>query len=447
MSAKAKKIQGDQFWDPEVETKSRRDIDALQRERLRWQLERSYRDAPFYRERFDRVNVRPEHLQRLEDIRHFPIVTKQELRDEQAAHPPFGRYTVASPSQWRELHPSTGTTGVPVNTIWSERDVEVIADHTARTMWSFGVRPDDVVQNAFAYGLWVAGVAVHYACAKIGCFVIPIGAGTTSRQVDYLLNPGSTVLLATPSFAIHIAEHLRERGLSPESIPLRAGCFGGEPGAEVPATRARIERGLGIDCYDYYGLGEIAPTFASECTEKAGLHYAEDHYLAEILDPKTREPLSPGDVGILVLTNLTREATPMIRYWTNDYARLDFTPCPCGRTAARLPGGILGRADDLIVFKGAKFYPVQVEAVVRAFPELTDEFRIELSTHEREGTDQITVVVEAVSGHNEATQNRLRRTLREALGVTLEVRLTEPGTLERTVFKARRVIDRRHQLR
>ncbi len=434
-----------EFWDPEIETLPRQRVAALQLERLRWQLERCYREAPFHRERFDRAGVRPSHLQRFEDIRHFPIVTKQELRDEQAAHPPCGRYVVAPQSEWRELHPSTGTTGVPVNTIWSAKDVEVIADHTARTMWSFGVRPDDVVQNAFAYGLWVAGVAVHSACAKIGCFIIPIGAGTTSRQVDYLLNPGSTVLLATPSFAIHIAEHLRERGIRPEDIPLRAGCFGGEPGAEVPATRARIERGLGIDCYDYYGLGEIAPTFASECSEKAGLHYVEDHYLAEILDPQTREPMPPGEVGVLVLTNLTREATPMIRYWTNDYARLDPTPCRCGRTSARSPGGILGRADDLIVYKGVKFYPIQVEAVVRAFPELTDEFRIELTTHEREGTDQIAVVVEVTSGESEVLRQRLLRALREALGVTPQVRMTEPGTLERTVFKARRIVDRRNQ--
>jgi len=436
-------VEEKRFWNPEVEALPRPRLAALQFERLRWQLERCYRDAPFYRERFAQADVRPSHLHRLEDIRHFPVVTKQELRDEQAAYPPFGRYAVAPKSQWRELHPSTGTTGVPVNTIWSAEDVDVIADHTARTMWSFGVRPDDIVQNAFAYGLWVAGIAVHYACARIGCFVIPIGAGTTSRQVDFFVNPGATVLLATPSFAIHIAEHMRERGIGPDTIALRAGCFGGEPGASVPATRARIERGLGIDCYDYYGLGEIAPTFAAECTEKAGLHVAEDHYLAEILDPETREPLPSGETGVLVLTHLTRVATPMIRYWTNDYARLDPEPCRCGRTHVRLAGGVSGRADDLIIYRGTKFYPVQVEGVVRVFPELTDEFRIELSTDAREGTDVVAVVAEVAWGDVELLRGRVRRALREALGVTPEVRLVEAGTLERTVFKARRVIDLR----
>ncbi len=435
------------FWDPKVERLPRQKIEALQLERLRWQVTRCYHESPFYRERFDRARVRPEHLRDLADLRHFPFVTKQELRDEQAAHPPFGRHVVAPQSSWRELHPSTGTTGVPVNTIWSAKDVEVITDHTARTMWSFGVRPGDIVQNAFAYGLWVAGLAVHYAAAQIGCFVIPIGAGSTARQVDYLVSPGSTVLLATPSFAIHIAEHLRERGVSPDDIPLRIGCFGGEPGAEVAATRVRIERGLGIDCYDYYGLGEIAPTFASECTEKDGLHFAEDHYLAEIVEPVSHGVLPPGEVGILVLTHITREAAPMIRYWTNDYARLDLEPCPCGRTAARLPDGILGRADDLVIYRGAKFYPVQVEGVVRSFAELTDEFRIELTTDEREGSDRVTAVVEALVGDAPTMRERVGRALREALGVTLEVRIVEPGSLERTVFKARRLIDLRQRNR
>lgn len=433
---------GERFWDPAVETLPRREIEARQLERLQWQVGRCDRNSPFYRERFERAGVRPEHLRNLDDLRHFPFVTKQELRAEQAAHPPFGRYVIAPQSSWRELHPSTGTTGVPVNTVWSAKDVEVITDHTARTMWSFGVRPGDIVQNAFAYGLWVAGLAVHYAALRIGCLVIPIGAGSTARQVDYLASPGATALLATPSFAIHIAEHLRERGIGPHEIPLRLACVGGEPGAEVPATRSRIERGLGVDCYDYYGLGEIAPTFASECAQKNGLHIAEDHYLAEIVDPVTHEVLPPGEVGILILTHLTREACPMIRYWTNDYARLDPEPCPCGRTHARLPGGILGRADDLVIYKGAKFYPVQVEGVVRALPGLTDEFRIELSTDEREGTDRVTVVVEAASAEV-ALQERVRRALRDALGVTPEVRVVEPGMLERTVFKARRIVDLR----
>jgi phenylacetate-CoA ligase len=437
----------DEFYDPQVETMDREALEQLQLERLKWQLNRCYENSPFYRERFDRHGVHPSDLHTLADLTRFPVVTKEELRQEQREHPPFGRYVVAPKETWRELHPSTGTTGVPVNTVWSERDVANITDFTARTMWSFGVRSGDVIQNAFSYGLWVAGLSVHYAAAKLGCFVIPIGAAMTQRQIDYLINPGATVLLATPSYALHIAERMRERGLSPDDISLRIGCFGGEPGMEVEATRRKVEVGLGIDAYDYYGLAEIGPTMASECTAKAGLHWTEDHHIIEIIDPETMQPCPPGEVGILVITHLTREATPMIRYWTNDYARITYEPCPCGRTHARSPGGILGRADDMIIYRGAKFYPVQVEKVVRSFSELGDEFVIELTTEEETGIPRCTVVAEyldeAVAG--EALTQRLKKALKEELLVTPEVQLLPFGTLERTTFKAKRIVDKRKQ--
>ena len=434
----------DRFWDRDVETLSRRDLEALQLERLRRQLVRCYEQSPFYREKFDRAGVAPRHLERLTDLGRFPFVTKQELRDEQAAHPPFGRYVLAPRAAWRELHPSSGTTGSPVNTIWSAADVEIITDHTARTMWSFGTGPGDVIQNAFAYGLWVAGLAVHYAAARIGAFCVPTGTSPAPRQIEMLARTRATVLLATPSFGLYIGERLRQAGDAAEPLALRAGGFGGEAGTELPSTRGRLERALGIDAYDYYGLAEIAPTFASECTEKAGLHWAEDHYLIEIVHPETRQPVPQGDQGILVVTHLTREATPMIRYWTSDYARLDPVACRCGRTHARSPQGIAGRSDDLIVFRGAKFYPVQVEQTVRAFAELSDEFRIELETERETGLDRCTVVVEA--GPEAAAADlpdRLRRALREALLVAPGVRIVAPGSIERTAFKSKRVIDRR----
>jgi phenylacetate-CoA ligase len=432
----------DHFWDRAVETLSRRDLEALQFERLRRQLVRCYDGSPFYRERFDRAGIAPRHLERLSDIARFPFVTKQALRDEQAAHPPFGRYTLAPRPAWRELHPSSGTTGHPVHTVWSAADVEVITDHTARTMWSFGTRPADVIQNAFSYGLWVAGMAVHYAAARIGAFCIPSGTTPAPRQIEMLTHAGTTVLLATPSFGLYIGERLREAS-APPSLPLRAGCFGGEAGTEFPSTRARLERSLGIAAYDYYGLAEIAPTFASECLEQCGLHWAEDHYLIEVVHPETGAPLPHGELGILVVTHLTREATPMIRYWTNDYARVDPSPCRCGRTHARSPQGIVGRSDDLIVFRGAKFYPVQVEQAVRAFPELGDEFRIELDTDGATGLDRCTVTVEAAGAIPADLPERVRHALREALLVGPAVRIVPPGSIERTAFKAKRVADRR----
>ncbi len=434
----------DGYWDRAVETLPRPRLEALQLERLRRQVARCYTQSPFYREKFDRAGVAPRHLEQRTDIVRFPFVTKQELRDEQAAHPPFGRYVLAPRSSWRELHPSSGTTGNPVNTIWSRTDVEAIADHTARTMWSCGTRPGDVIQNAFAYGLWVAGLAVHYAAARIGAFCLPTGTSPAPRQIDMMERAGSTVLLATPSFGLYIGERLREEGRDPATLVLRAGCFGGEAGTELSSTRARLERALGIDAYDYYGLAEIGPTFASECTEKAGLHWAEDHYLIEVVHPDTGEPLPPGELGILVVTHLARDATPMIRYWTNDYCRLDLTPCRCGRTHARSPGGIVGRNDDLIIYRGAKFYPVQVEQAVRTFPELSDEFRIELDTDAETGRDRCAVIVEATVAPVPANLvERVRAALREALLVSPAVEVVPAGSMERTAFKAKRVVDRR----
>ncbi len=435
----------DQFWDRGLETLPRRELDALQLERLRRQLARCYDGSPFYREKFDRAGAAPQHLERLSDIARFPFVTKGELRDEQAAHPPCGRYALAPQAAWRELHPSSGTTGHPVNTVWSAADIEVITDHTARTLWSFGTRPADVVQNAFSYGLWVAGMAVHYAAARIGAFCIPAGTAPAPRQIEMMTRLRSSVLLATPSFGLYIGERLRETGRPPE-LALRAGCFGGEAGAELPSTRARLERVLGIDAYDYYGLAEIAPTFASECTEKAGLHWAEDHYLIEIVDPVTGLPLPPGELGVLIITHLTRDATPMIRYWTNDYARVDPSPCRCGRTHARSPGGIVGRHDDLIVYRGAKFYPAQIEQTVRGFPELSDEFRLELDTDGATGLERCTVFVEATGQPPPGLAERVRDALRDVLLVGPAVEIVPAGSLERTAFKAKRVLDRRRGL-
>lgn len=433
------------YFHPEIERISRQDLRETQNERLRWQIRRCLAKSEFYQEKFKKAGLKAAHIKTVDDLVHVPVVTKQELRDEQVKHPPFGRYTVAPARDWRELHPSTGTTGAPVNTIWSAKDVENITEVTARTMWSFGVRPGDIIQNGFSYGLWVAGMSTHYAAKRLDCFVIPIGASMTGRQIDYLLNPGSTVLLCTPSFALHIAENLRERGVSPKQIKLRLGTFGGEGGTETAATRRKIEEGLNIDAYDYYGLAEIGPTFASECTAKTGLHWAEDHFVVEIINPETMERCPEGEMGVLVITHLSREATPMIRYWTNDYARYDSTRCSCGRTHARSAGGILGRADDMIIYRGAKFYPVQVEKVVRSYRELGDEFVIELTRDEKACTDVCTVVCECLANQADpqAIERRLQKDLKEELMVTPAIRIENFGTLERTTFKAKRIVDKR----
>ncbi|MDW8358647.1 phenylacetate--CoA ligase family protein [Thermus sp.] len=422
------------FWEPEVETLPRPQLESLQLERLRQQVERLWRTSAFFREKWAGVNLELRHL---EDLSRFPLVTKAELRAEQQAHPPLGRYTGVEAQSWREYHPSSGTTGFPVGTVWSEGDVENITQVTARVLYGYGLRPGDILLNGFSYGLWVAGLAVHYAARAMGLFVLPVGAGQTERHLELMERFRPQALTATPSFGLYLGEALRARGLE---SPLRVGAFGGEAGTENPSTRRRLEEALGLQAYDFYGLAEMGPTFAGECQAKAGLHFAEDHYLVEVVDPESQEPLPEGEVGVLVLTHLTRQATPLVRYYTGDLARLTKEPCPCGRTHLRAVGGILGRVDDLVVYRGAKFYPGQVEEVVRRFPELAGEYRIEV--REAGGLVQgVTVVVEmAHPGVGEGLVEALRQSLKAALGVTPEVRLEAPGTLERTAFKAKRVV-------
>ncbi|RTI02992.1 CoA ligase [Thermus scotoductus] len=423
------------YLHPEVETLPRSRLEALQLELLRKQVERLYHQSAFYRERWAGI---PREIRGLEDLARFPLITKADLRQEQQTHPPLGRYTLVPPEGWQEYHPSSGTTGFPVGTVWSRKDAENIAEVTARTLFGFGLRPGDVLLNGFSYGLWVAGMAVHYAAAKLGIFILPVGAGQTERHLELMARFRPKALTATPSFGLYLAEALRARGMD---SPLAIGAFGGEAGTENPATRRRLEEALGIRAYDYYGLAEMGPTFAAECEAQAGLHFAEDHYLVEVVDPETKEPLPEGKMGVLVLTHLTREATPLVRYYTGDLAVLTKEPCSCGRTHLRALGGILGRADDLVVYRGAKFYPTQVEQVVRAFPELSSEYRIEV-VEEGGVARQVTVVAELAQQREDAEglAKALQGRLKEALGVTPEVRLEAPGTLERTAFKAKRVV-------
>lgn len=422
------------YWEPHVETLSRKELEALQLERLRLQLARLYQASPFYREKWRGLDLEVRHL---EDLLRFPVVTKAELRAEQQAFPPLGRYAAAEESAWREYHPSSGTTGYPVGTVWTHRDVENITRVTARILYGYGLRPGDILLNGFSYGLWVAGLSVHYAAKELGLFVLPVGAGYTERHLELLARFRPKALTATPSFGLYLSETLREKGVE---SPLRIGAFGGEAGTENPATRARLEENLVDRAYDFYGLAEMGPTFAGECQVQEGLHFAEDHYLVEVVDPETREPVAEGEVGVLVLTHLTREATPLVRYYTGDLARITKERCTCGRTHLRAVGGILGRADDLVVYRGAKFYPSQVEEVVRGFPELSNEYRIEVVEENGVAREVVVVAELAQPGEVPGLADALLKRLREALGVTPRVRLEGPGVLERTAFKAKRVV-------
>lgn len=369
-----KQKMDDEYWDPKIELMSRRELELLQFKRLKWQLERCYKYSSFYRAKFKKANIHPDDIKKLEDIRKIPFVYKGELREEQRVFS-YSRYLVTK-AKIVEAYPTSGTTGDPVFNFWTDMDREYITDVTARTLWSMGLRPDHVVQNAYRYEAWAVGITVHRAVQKIGGFVLPVGDGKVLRQIEFLLKMSPNVILSTPTLALKIGNKLRELGYGPEDLSLEFGAFGGEPGASIPSTRKKIERLLGIDAYDYYGLMEIAPTFASECKEKAGLHWSEDYHLVEVVDIKTGEPVSEGEKGVLVITHLVKEATPMIRYWTGDIAKLEYERCSCGRTHARSPGGIIGRTDDMVIYQGVSFYPSEIQNILDMFPEVGDEYRI-----------------------------------------------------------------------
>ncbi|MFQ5694013.1 MAG: phenylacetate--CoA ligase family protein, partial [Nitrospinota bacterium] len=352
------------LYNPRMETLPRQELCALQLGKLKTYLSRCYHHSAFYRERFDAAGVHPQMLKTLDDLRRFPLTYKRDLRAEQEAHPYFGRIPICAPGDRREMHPSTGTTGRPVHTIWTQSDISYFTEMGARVYRGMGVRAGDVIQNALGQGLWAGGISVQYFAFALGCFIVPVGASMTERQIDFLVNLKTNVLVATPSFALYLSEQLRERGYGPQNLDVRVGIFGGEAGTALPATRRLLEEGLRVQAYDHYGLTEIGASFAGECWAKEGIHWWEDYHVFEALHPETLEPVPEGETGVLVVTHLEREGFPLIRYWTGDLVQVVTGPCPCGRTHARSPGGVRGRADDMVIFAGINFYPTQVEQVV-----------------------------------------------------------------------------------
>lgn len=332
------------YWDERIETLGRDELALLQGGRLQWQVQRCYDGSAFYRERMDQAGVRPDDIASPDDLRRLPLVTWAELRDEQRAHPPFGRFIVAPRPNWREAHRSTRPDGQALNVLWSEADVHNLTSLAARTLWQLGARQADVLLIALDYGVSGIGLVVHYGAAKLGSAVVPVDPEAIDAQIGHLRWTGASALLASSSNALRLTEALAARGVGPSELPLRFGGFGGAPSASEPSTRRTIEAGLGVDAFECYGLADAAPTLAAECQAKAGLHWAEDHVLVEVLHPETREPVSEGEDGVLVFTQLIRQATPLVRYWSDTRARLITGTCECGRTLARSPGGVAGGA-------------------------------------------------------------------------------------------------------
>jgi len=429
------------IWDSYYETLAPDDMRQLQLERLQRTVNRAYKNVAFYHDLFDRLGLAPEDFQSLDDLRRLPFTTKDDLR---AAYP-YGMFGVPLREVVR-VHASSGTTGRQTVVGYTRNDLDNWSELAARFMSAGGVTRDDVVQIFFGYGMFTGALGLHYGAERIGASVIPASAGGTERQVQLIQDFKTTTLVGTPSYALHIAEVMAERGVDPAATRLRLGLFGSEPWSE--RMRQELQTRLGIAATDNYGLSEVGgPGVSGECDRQNGLHVSEDHFLPEIVDPDSGEVLPPGSQGELVLTTLTKEALPLLRYRTRDITRLDPEPCPCGRTTIRM-SRVARRTDDMLIVRGVNVYPAQIEDVLMAIEGVQPHYHITLDR--AGGLDQIEIAVEisaevfrdTVGGVLEIEQ-KITQAVQQALGFTPEVRLVEPRTLERAAGKARRVTDKR----
>jgi phenylacetate-CoA ligase len=424
-----------------IERQPRSDLIRLQVERLRALVERAAR-VPLHRERLAAAKVGPGDIRSLDDLRRLPFATKSDFRDTY----PFGLLAVPM-DQVVRIHASSGTTGKATVVAYTRADLDAWTEVMGRTLRAGDVGPGDVVQNAYGYGLFTGGLGFHYGAEAVGAAVIPVSGGFTERQLVAFQDLGSTVLCCTPSYALHLAEAIEDAGLAMETLRLRVGFFGAEPWTE--AMRTAIQNRLRLMALNVYGLSEITgPGVAVECPERQGMHVAEDHFLPEIVDPKSLEPLPPGATGELVLTTLSKQGMPLLRYRTRDLTALDTTPCRCGRTLVRLRR-IMGRSDDMLIIRGVNVYPSQVEHALLQVPELAPHYV--LVVRREHALDTLEVQVESQPGAVLAGEAagalaaRVRRRLAEALGVSVEVGIVAPKTIERSVGKAKRVLDLRGQ--
>lgn len=432
------------LFDIKQETLPREEMEALQLRRLRDLCNRVYANVPFYRKRFDEAGISPADIKSLADLKLLPFTEKQDLRD----YYPFGLFAVPRDHIVR-LHASSGTTGKAVVVGYTARDLETWAELMARSMSAAGVSRSDVVHIAYGYGLFTGGLGAHYGAERIGATVVPASGGATRRQAHLMRDFGATVLCATPSYALHLWEAANEAGVDFRELSLRTGIFGAEPWSE--AMRRDIEEKMGMDAMNIYGLSEImGPGVAMECVEaKHGMHLWEDHILPEIIDPVTGEQLPPGQVGELVLTTLTKEGIPMLRYRTRDLTSLDYTPCRCGRTHVRI-SRLQGRSDDMLIIRGVNVFPQQIEGLLMESDGLTPNYQIIVGTSNNLDTLEVRVEVSDTLFADEIRklqmlENRLQKGIKEFLGVSAKVRLMEPRSIQRSEGKAQRIVDQREK--
>ncbi len=429
------------IWDPTYECMAREDLRQLQLERLQATINRVYKNVTCYRNKFNELGIVPEDIQSLDDLKKLPFTTKEDLR----LNYPYGMFAVPLREVVR-IHSSSGTTGKPTVVGYTRNDIKVWSNLVARFITSAGVTSDDVVQIAFTYGLFTGAFGLHYGAETVGASVIPMGAGNTEKQIMLMQDYKSTVLVSTPSYAITIADRMEKMGIDPKTLSLRIGLFGSEPWSE--AMRREIESRLFINATDNYGLSEvIGAGVAGECECKCGMHIFEDAFIPEIIDPESGEVLPPGSVGELVLTTLTKEAFPMIRYRTRDITSLDYSPCACGRTSVRMKK-TMGRSDDMLIIKGVNVFPSQIEDVLFAIEGCEPHYQIIVDRKGALDTLEIQIEVTENIFFDEMKRQRaflemIEKRIDSVLGVGATVKLVEPNSITRHEGKAKRVIDNR----
>lgn len=430
------------IYDEELETMPREALEALQLKRLQNTAERVYNLVPFYKSRFDELSLKPEDIKTLDDLKRLPFTIKQDLRDNY----PFGLFTLPL-EQIVRVHASSGTTGKPTVVGYSKRDIELWSNLMARSFAAAGVTRGDIIQNAYGYGLFTGGLGAHYGGEKLGATVIPISGGNTQKQIMIMQDFGSTVLTATPSYVLYLAESAHDMGVTQDKIKLKVGILGAEPWTEE--MREAIEKKLGIDAIDIYGLSEImGPGVAIECKEaKHGLHIWEDAFIPEIIDPDTQEVLKDGEEGELVITTITKEAFPLIRYRTHDITHIIKEPCICGRTHKRI-ARIKGRSDDMLIIRGVNIFPSQIESLLIDIEGIEPHYQLIVDRVNNLDILEVKVEVSEKVFSDEirklqSLQKKIEKDVKDLYGINVKVTLSEPKSLTRFEGKAKRVIDKR----
>ena len=430
------------IWNAVRESESPDKRRARQLADLKDLVARLYNRVEFYRNKFDEAGVKPSDLESLADIARFPFTTKDDLRTTY----PYG-LLASDMDEIVEVHTSSGTTGTPVVDAYTRNDMEIWSEVMARCLMMAGAEKGDVVQNGYGYGMFTGGLGVHYGSHAIGCNTIPVGGGNTERQLQLMRDFGSTILTCTPSYSLYMAEVAKEMGLDMASLPLKAGIFGAEPWSDN--MRKEIEEKMCLKAYDIYGLTEIiGPGVSNECSEQNGLHVNEDHFYPEIINPETGEVLPDGEKGELVFTTLTKTGTPILRYRTRDITWLERGECACGRNLVKMHR-LLGRTDDMMIIRGVNVFPSQIENILMQIEETQPHYQIVIDRGESHLDDvELRVEVEPQFFSDEtkvleSISEKIARAMKDKLGVNLRIKLVEPKSIERSMGKAKRVIDKR----